>query len=217
MAKLRCERTLIRSYVQKFQILTIQILTQDLHELIKRHMIHGPCGIINPKSPCMADGQCGKHFSKDFRVTTRLGDESYPEYRRRSSADVGHTATIKVQSQSITVDNANVVQYNPWLLMKYRAHINVEYCSSIKAVKYLYKYIFKGSDQATVSFQNNGDQVNVDVTAGDNQDEITKYESCRYIGASEACWRLFEFPIQHRHPAVEAIPVHPPVGRFQPR
>ncbi|KAI5438717.1 hypothetical protein KIW84_024444 [Lathyrus oleraceus] len=28
----------------------------QLHEAVVRHMIHGPCGIINRKSPCMKDG-----------------------------------------------------------------------------------------------------------------------------------------------------------------
>ena len=38
--------------------------------------------------------------------------------------------------------------YNPFLNKKYNAHINVEVCSSISAVKYLYKYVYKGHDRA---------------------------------------------------------------------
>ncbi len=41
-------------------------------------------------------------------------------------------------------DNRWVVPYNPYLTMQYQCHINVEVCSSITAVKYLYKYVYKG-------------------------------------------------------------------------
>jgi hypothetical protein len=48
--------------------------------------------------------------------------------------------------------------------MLYNCHINVEMCSSIKAVKYLYKYIYKGPDEASYSVDksDNGDKVVID-------------------------------------------------------
>ena len=39
---------------------------------------------------------------------------------------------------------------NPWLCAKYNAHINVEVCSTVADVKYLYKYVYKGTDRAVV-------------------------------------------------------------------
>jgi hypothetical protein len=42
------------------------------------------------------------------------------------------------------MDNRWVVPYNPYLLQYFNYHINVEACGSIKAVKYLFKYLYKG-------------------------------------------------------------------------
>jgi hypothetical protein len=42
------------------------------------------------------------------------------------------------------------VPYNPLLSLRYNCHINVEVCSSVAAVKYLYKYVYKGHDRAMV-------------------------------------------------------------------
>jgi len=50
-------------------------------------------------------------------------------------------------NRNVIVDNRWVVPYNPWLLLKYDCHINVEVCSNIKNIKYLYKYVYKGPDR----------------------------------------------------------------------
>src|SRR5258705_6899528 len=44
-----------------------------------------------------------------------------------------------------------------FLTTKFNAHINVEICSSIKIVKYLFKYVYKGYDCANVKLQANGE------------------------------------------------------------
>ena len=38
----------------------------ELHKTVTRLMMHGPCGMSNPKSPCMVDGKCTKKFPKQF-------------------------------------------------------------------------------------------------------------------------------------------------------
>jgi hypothetical protein len=65
--------------------------------------------------------------------------------------------------KDVELDNHYVVPYNPYLCKKFNAHINVEVCSHTIAIKYLFKYIYKGLDRATVEIasataQNGGEE-----------------------------------------------------------
>lgn len=76
------------------------------------------------------------------------------------------------------------------------AHINVECCNYAMAIKYICKYINKGSDQVTFS-------VNTQ-----SRDEIERFISGRYISSSEATWRIFGFHIHNHYPPVTPLEVH---------
>ncbi|GBM44842.1 hypothetical protein AVEN_62065-1 [Araneus ventricosus] len=93
----------------------------------------------------MRDGRCCKSFAKQFKDDTEENVNGYPIYRRR--------ATEPVQVGKYSIDNRWVVPYNPWLLTEFNAHINVEVCGSVKSVKCLYKYVYKGHDAALVKIQ----------------------------------------------------------------
>jgi hypothetical protein len=62
------------------------------------------------------------------------GKDLYLVYKRRDDGQV-------VEVRNSKLDNRWVIPFNPSLLMLYNGHINDELCSSIKAVKYLYKYM----------------------------------------------------------------------------
>jgi hypothetical protein len=55
----------------------------ELHEMVVKHMMHGPCGPLNIKSPCMKQGSCKCYYPRQFGDTTLQGTDSYPVYRRR--------------------------------------------------------------------------------------------------------------------------------------
>ncbi|GBM14433.1 hypothetical protein AVEN_246595-1 [Araneus ventricosus] len=79
--------------------------------------MHGPHGIDNPGAPCMEAGQCKKMFTKEFRTETTM-NVSVTLYRRSPSD------TTFVRGREM--DNRFVVPSNPYLLLRYNAHINVE-------------------------------------------------------------------------------------------
>ena len=78
-----------------------------LHELVATHMLHGPCGAINPKCPCMVDGACKFKFPRDFLNETKQNADGYPEYMRRDSN------TTFTGKDGFSFDNRWVVPYNP--------------------------------------------------------------------------------------------------------
>ena len=116
----------------------------ELHKLVIKHMMHGPCGVLNRDCPCTKGrDSCKNHYPRPYNEATLQGKDSYPIYRRRED---GRQARVR----GAVLDNRWVVPYNPYLLRLFNCHINVEACGSIKAVKYLFKYIYKGHDCASV-------------------------------------------------------------------
>jgi len=166
-----------------------------LHEIIKCNMIHGPCGPLNKTSSCMQDGKCTKRYPRNFMRQTRTGTDGYPTYRRRAPEDGGLTLEKTIRGTKHIVDNRWVVPFCPVLSRSFNAHINVEFCSSVKSIKYVCKYINKGSDQASFAL-------------GKENDEIERYQTGRYISTSEAVWRILGLDIHNRFPTVVHLAVH---------
>ena len=200
-----------------------------LHELVKTHMIHGPCGIAH-YSPCLNEKkECSKGFPKPFQQETEISGDSYVKTRRRNN---GNTVNVR----GTDVHNGFVVSYSPYLLMRYQTHINVECTTGFNAIKYIYKvhyffcrcgfpldtfilqYIYKGPDRATVAIDGNaGDAVR-------SQDEVQLYLDARYFSSMEAyarsmgwathrvclffAWPTFILTYAQEYPAVQQLQVH---------
>jgi len=98
------------------------------------------------------------------------------------------------------LDNRWVVPYHPYLSLKYGSHINVELCSSVASVKYIYKYIYKGFDCASVEINHQSNNK--------SKDEVNTYLNARYVTSHEAAWKLFNFKMFHKSHTVYRLPVH---------
>jgi hypothetical protein len=110
--------------------------------------------------------------------------------------------------QGIELDNCWVVSHNVYLSTKYDVHINIEVYNNICAVKYLFKYVYKGHDRATVEIScHNDNAIEGNVVEAN---EIKKYFDCRYVFASEVAWRIFKFDMHERFLVVEHLQYHLP-------
>ncbi|RCV43190.1 hypothetical protein SETIT_9G275200v2 [Setaria italica] len=151
----------------------------DLYRMVTKHMMHGPCGMLNPLCPCTRGRtSCKNRYPRPFYDST---------------------------SQGHILDNQWVVPYNPCLLRTFNCHINVEACSSIKSVKYLFKYIYKGHDRASVAVREAGKKDDKG-----NIDEITQYKEARWVTPPEAMWRIYSFDLSKNHPQVQQLQLHLP-------
>jgi hypothetical protein len=162
-----------------------------LFETVKSCMVHGPCGPANPSAPCMdpETQTCTKRYPKPFTDYTNMDINGYPEYYRPNG---GRAYKVGIHN----VDNRWIVPYCPFLSAKYNCHINVECAVSLSSFKYVFKYIQKGSDMATMAIH--------------RRNEIKQWINGRYISASEAAWHLFHFDIHEQNPPITRLQIHLP-------
>ncbi|GBN32487.1 hypothetical protein AVEN_89335-1 [Araneus ventricosus] len=87
-----------------------QSVNPRLFKIVSKCLIHGPCGRVNPNSPCMRKGTCSKNFPKALNEATEENVNGYPIYQRRARE------SVKVGKHEI--DKRWIVPYNPWLIKK---------------------------------------------------------------------------------------------------
>ncbi|XP_056698246.1 uncharacterized protein [Spinacia oleracea] len=106
-----------------------------LRKIILKHMMHEPCGHLNPQFPCMKHkgytNRCKSGYPKQFCHETTTIKDGFPLYRRRDTGDA-------VSIRKADLDN------------------------SIQEVKYLYKYVYKGHDMISFNVVQPGEQRSVD-------------------------------------------------------
>ena len=76
-------------------------------------------------------------------------------------------------------------------------HINVECAATLGSFKYLFKYIQKGPDLASLELN--------------DREEIKRYTEGRFVSLSKAAHRIFQFNVHDQLPNVIRLQVHLPV------
>lgn len=134
-------------------------------------MIHDPCDhrATNTKNMCHDDkGECTKHFPYTCNEKSFINAKNDLILKRDQNKCYLYKNTV--------INSGDVISYNPYLLMKYSCHINVDICKSSSASKYLFKYIYKGYDSAEFIIE---------------KDEIKQYMYGRYLSGIESIFRLY--------------------------
>jgi len=153
--------------------------------LVKKHMIHGPCGSLNPKHYCMKSGECRFDYPKRLQNHTTIPSDGYTQLARPFGRSVQMT-------DAFTADNSWVVPHNRFLLCKYNAHVNVECSASVTVVKYMFSYVYKGTKTSSASVRN-------------DNDEIRQFSDGRITSAAEAVWSVLGFASHGQSPSVQRL------------
>lgn len=118
----------------------------------------------------MRDNKWSKGCLKRWCDKTVVREGSYTEFARPDNG-------VWWGSERFLLDNRRVVPYNFYFMKKYGARLKVKIACGVRLMKYLVKYIYKGSDRATFAAPR----------------EYKKIEATlqgRYIGPAQAIWRL---------------------------
>jgi hypothetical protein len=97
------------------------------------------------------------------------------------------------------LDNRWVAPYDPFLLLTFDCHINVERVIDIRSIKYLYKYIYKPHDRAELETQIKGTI---------EHDEIQRFIDGRSVSAPEGAWHILRKEIQKKSHTIVQLPIH---------
>ena len=143
------------------------------------------------------DGEVDGYAAYRRRLQLTLDEENQermPTVKKYVSRENKNGRRLKGGTK-MEIDNQWIPGYNPALLMKYRCHINVEYCGSIKAINYLYKYIYKGTDQGYMKLKQYKEE----------KDEIYLHKYGRILTANECHYRIAGFPRGEIFPSVTRL------------
>lgn len=120
---------------------------ESLTKIVKGYMLYRKCGQEDLSALCTRNNHCEKGFPKPYQKTTYTETNEYSLYRRRQD-----TPYIIDGQQHLSNDlNRRVISYNPYLTCRYNYHINIELVCSVKAIRYIFKYIHKRSDLTTLT------------------------------------------------------------------
>ncbi|KAL8161670.1 LOW QUALITY PROTEIN: hypothetical protein V2J09_013159 [Rumex salicifolius] len=149
---------------------------------VVQHMMLGPCGSLNLNCGCMKEkkGQkvCRFEYPKIFSPMRRTGTQS-----------------ISVTKMGITlVFERWVISYNSFLFVEFHCHINIEIFSIGKAVKYIYKYEYKGHDHICFDIEKRHMSI---------EDEPSCFQSARWVFPPEAGYKIYRFDLYDmQHPVI---------------
>ncbi|KAL3125241.1 hypothetical protein niasHT_005847 [Heterodera trifolii] len=137
--------------------------------------------------------------------------------RQHAACGQTHYKKRKGGRSALLLDDSRVIPYNPYLLLKYGCHVNIEYVFGQKACKYIFKYLLKGFEKAYVQVaQPRGGGSKRSGEDGEQMfdyDEIAATFKVRYMTAMEAFLRLNSYKIVGTSHQIYTLSVHDEGGQ----
>ena len=186
-----------------------------LWDIVTSNNLHSKCGSHgNAKASCLRPDKfggmscgAGGGFPKEFRAETIWEQNARRvKYRRRSPDKFTNNKDGHCTKKGYEYDNRWVVPYSPYLSLKYDCHINLEAIVSPFKVRYLFKYIHKGQDVASLRIRASAAQKAFHQANKDN--DIVNYWDTRFIGSCEAGYRISGGTMYKQEPPVFRLSVH---------
>uniref|UniRef100_A0A0K0FS11 Helitron_like_N domain-containing protein n=1 Tax=Strongyloides venezuelensis TaxID=75913 RepID=A0A0K0FS11_STRVS len=156
-----------------------------LFEIVTKTMVHSRCDISKTKVPCWNKEKniCTKKFPEQYHKVTSITSKDKSNIKRSFNPLLDITDRFDNKA-----NNDFCETYNPYLSLKYNSHINVKICESVLSSKYLFKYTHKSNVES--------------------KDEVKLHINGRYVGPSEAVWRIMKYPILYKDWTVVRLAVH---------
>jgi hypothetical protein len=115
------------------------VTEKELYGMVTKYMLH------HCNNRCQDDkGKCKKGYPFNFREETTMNDGRGWIGLKRPRG--GHVHRVGAKSY----DTRHVVPYNAYLLLRFDCHLNVLPFHNLRQARYLFKYLCKGLDCATV-------------------------------------------------------------------
>ncbi|RCV32730.1 hypothetical protein SETIT_7G026900v2 [Setaria italica] len=116
-----------------------------LHELVVKHMMHGPCGTLNKNCLCMVDGQCHFWYPRQFSETTEQGKDTYPIYRRREDGFVAASSQLNIFTNTyikamIKLRSLLMKKEMRWVINEIKQYRDARMITAIEAVYRLFGF-----------------------------------------------------------------------------
>ncbi|GBP43799.1 hypothetical protein EVAR_82229_1 [Eumeta japonica] len=115
-----------------------------LHDIVTTQMVHGPCGALNPLSPCMADGKCTNDI-RDHPFAATLMYVEMPKYYTWNQS----TKKFQRRKQGTPVPDWPQVFSTDALGRMYTVHPRNDECFICDCSKQVYETLMQAVDNNT--------------------------------------------------------------------
>ena len=117
-----------------------------LYNIVTRNILYGPYSTYNTSTPYIRNRKYRFQFPYAFQEETIVRNNNKPLYKRPQDGP-----TFIKPRQSYIYSSRDIAPYNAYFSTRFNAYINVESYIGYYAIKYAFKYIYKGPNYTTIT------------------------------------------------------------------